>query len=58
MGRQGAGVGLGRAASPDVAVEVALIVDGTAVAGSRVGAHVVVALVVFVGISLRTLGLG
>ena len=57
VGRERASIGLGRTATPDVSVEVAFIVNWTDVSCSRVGADVVVSLVVLVGISLRTLRL-
>ena len=47
----------GRAASPDVSVEVALVVHRADISRSRVGADVVVALVVLVRIALRALRL-
>lgn len=58
VGGECAGVGLGRTASPDVSIEVAFIVDWADISGSGVGAHVVVSLIIFVRVSLRTLGLG
>lgn len=58
VGRESTGIGFGRTTAPNVTIEVALIVDRTTVAAARVGADVVVALVVLVGVSLRTLRLG
>lgn len=57
MWGKGTGVGLGRAASPHVSVEIAFIVDWARVSSSRVGADVVVSLVILVGVSLWALWL-
>lgn len=44
--------------SPNVSVEITLVVDWARVTSARVGTHVVIALIVLIRISLRTLWLG
>jgi len=55
VGRKRTSVSLGRTATPDVSVEVAFIVDRADVSCSRVGADVVISLVILVSITLRAL---
>lgn len=57
MRRESTGVGFGWAASPNVSVEVAFEIHWAAVSSSRIRADVIVALIIFVSVSLWALRL-